>query len=216
MTTITSNNNNNEFKPRPKKDTKPSDPKNDNNKKKFTGTTKGLEVVIDGKKGNLGVQMEAFEQGLQIYAGLIWGGKIKQTVSTLELVDFDDFIPTLDSKRYTDFDPDDLDKDGIPKSSPPKMIENSIKKASLEKALDRKLKKHAAYEADYTENIEKLFSAIEGNASEDILQLVKGDPRWEQAQETDDPIMFKNSLRHVCYVALCLRTLYSVPCSHVA
>ena len=35
------------------------------------------------------------------------------------------------------------------------MIENSIKKASLEK--DHKLKKHTALEADYTENIQKLF-----------------------------------------------------------
>ena len=70
------------------------------------------------------------------------------------------------------------------------MNENSIKKASLEKALDHTLKKHAALEADYTENIEKLFSAIEGNVSEDILQLIKSDPRWEQAQETDDPITF--------------------------
>ncbi len=61
MTTIT----NNGFKPRPKKDTKPGDPKNDNTKKKFTGTTKDLEVVIDAKKGNLGVPMEAFEQSLQ-------------------------------------------------------------------------------------------------------------------------------------------------------
>jgi len=61
MTTTTSNNNNSDFKPRPKKDTKPSDPKNDNTKKKFIGTTKSLEVVIDRKKGNLGVQMEAFE-----------------------------------------------------------------------------------------------------------------------------------------------------------
>ena len=97
-----------------------------------------------------------------------------------------------------DFDPDDLNKDGTPKSSPPKMIENRIKKASLEKALDHKLKKHTALEADYTENLEKLFSAIEGNVSEDILQLVKGDPRWEQAQETDDPIMFMKILHHVC------------------
>jgi len=142
--------------------------------------------------------MEAFEQGLQKYAGLTWGGKIKQTIRTLELVDFDDFIPTLDPKRYMDFDPDDLDKDGIPQSSPPRMIEDSIKKASLEKALDHKLKKHAALEADYAENIEKLFSAIEGNVSEDILQLVKGDPRWEQAQEDDDPIMLIKILRSVC------------------
>jgi len=97
--------------------------------------------------------MEAFEQGLQIYAGLIWGGKIKQTVSTLELVDFDDFIPTLDPKRYKNFDPDDLQKDGIPKSSPSRMIENSIKKASFEKALDHKLKKHTAYEADYADDM---------------------------------------------------------------
>ena len=50
MTTTTSNNNKSDFKPRPKKDTKPSDPKNDNTKKKFIGTTKSLEVVIDGKK----------------------------------------------------------------------------------------------------------------------------------------------------------------------
>ena len=196
--TTTSNNNNSEFKPRSKKDTKPSDQKNDTPKKKFTGTTKNLEVIIDGKKGNLGMQMEAFEQGLQKYAGLTWGGKIKQTVRTLELVDFDDFIPTLEPKRYMDFDPDDLNKDGTPKSDPPKMIENRIKKASLEKALDHKLKKHTALEADYTENLEKLFSAIEGNVSDDILQLVKGDPRWEQAQETDDPIMFIKILRHVC------------------
>jgi len=41
--------NNNGFKQRPKKDTKLGDPKNDNTEKKFTGTTKGLEVVIDGK-----------------------------------------------------------------------------------------------------------------------------------------------------------------------
>jgi len=112
--TTTSNNINSEFKPRPKKDTKPSDRKNDTTKKKFIGTTKNSEAVIDGKKGNLSVQMEAFEQGLQKYAGLTWGGKIKQTVRTLELVDFDDFIPTLDPKRYMDFDPDDFDKDGIP------------------------------------------------------------------------------------------------------
>jgi len=137
--------------------------------------------------------MEAFEQGLQKY-----GGEMKQTVRTLELVDFDDFIPTLDPKSYMDFDPDDLDKDGMLKSSPPKMIENGLKKASLEQGLDYKLKKHTALEADYTDNIEKLFSAIEGNISEDILQLVKGDPRWEQAQETDDPIMFIKILRHVC------------------
>ncbi len=45
------------------------------------------------------------------------------------------------------------------------MFENSIKKALLEKAL----------EADFAKNIEKLFSAIESNVSEDILQLVKGD-----------------------------------------
>jgi len=69
-TTNNNNNNNNGFTPRPKKDTKAGDPKNDNTKKKFTGTTKGLEVIIDGKKGNPGVQMAAFEQGLQKYAGL--------------------------------------------------------------------------------------------------------------------------------------------------
>jgi len=97
-----------------------------------------------------------------------------------------------------DFDPDDLDKNGIPQSNPPRMIEDSIKKASLEKALDHKLKKHAALEADYAGNIEKLFSAIEGNVSEDILQHVKGDPRWEQAQEDDDPIMLIKILRSVC------------------
>jgi len=57
------------------------------------------------------------------------------------------------------------------------MIENSIKKASLEKALDHKLKKHTALETNYTESIEKLFSAIKRNVSEDILQLIKGDPR---------------------------------------
>ena len=117
---------------------------------------------------------------------------------TLELVDFDDFIPTLHPKRYTDFGPDDLDIDGIPKSSPPRTIKNSIKKASLDKALDHKLKKHTALEADYTKNIETLFSAIESNVSEDILQLVKGDPRWEQAQEDDDPIMLIKVLRSVC------------------
>ena len=80
---------------------------------------------------------------------------MKKNQAHHELVDFDYFIPTLDPKRYTDFDPDDLDKDGIPKLSPPKIIENSIKKASLEK--DHKLKKHTALEADYTENIQKLF-----------------------------------------------------------
>jgi len=129
---------------------------------------------------------------------LYLGGNIKQTVRTLELVDFDDFIPTLDPKRYTDFDPDDLNKHEIPQSSPPRTIENSIKKASLEKALDHKMKKHAALEADYAENIEKLFSAIEGNVSEDILQLVKGDPRWEESQEDDDVIMLIKILRNVC------------------
>ena len=137
MTTTASNiNNNSDVKPRSKKDTKPSDPKNDNTNKLFIGTTKNLEVVIDGKKKNLGVQMEAFEQGLQKYAGLTWGGKIKQTERTLGLVDIDDFIPTLDPKWYTNFNLDDLDKDGIPKSSSSKIIENSIKKAFLEKALD--------------------------------------------------------------------------------
>jgi len=75
--------------------------------------------------------MEAFEQGLQKDAGLTWGGKIKQTIRTLELVDFD-FILILDPKRYMDFDPDELDKDGSPQSIPPRMIEDSIKKASLE------------------------------------------------------------------------------------
>jgi len=54
------------------------------------------------------------------------------------------------------------------------MIEDGIKKALLEKALDHKLKKHAVLEADYAENIEKLFAPIEGNVSEDILQLVNG------------------------------------------
>jgi len=49
MTTTTTTTNNHGFKPRPNKDTKPGDPKNDNGKEKFTGTTKGLEVVIDGK-----------------------------------------------------------------------------------------------------------------------------------------------------------------------
>ncbi len=36
---------------------------------------------------------------------------------------------------------------------------------------------HTPLEADYTENMETLFSAIEGNLREDILQLVKEDPR---------------------------------------
>ena len=61
MTTTINKNNNNGFKPRPKKDTKPGDPKNDNTKKKFIRITKDLEVVIDGKKGNLGVQMEDYK-----------------------------------------------------------------------------------------------------------------------------------------------------------
>ena len=47
--------------------------------------------------------------------------------------------------------------------------------------------------------METLFSAIEGNLREDILQLVKEDPRWEQTQETDDLIMFIKLLRHVCW-----------------
>jgi len=75
------------------------------------------------------------------------------------------------------------------------MIENSIKKASLEKALDHKLKKHAALETDYAVNIEKRFSAIEGNASEDILQLVNGDPTGYRRGLAD----LLHEDRHVCF-----------------
>ena len=102
-----------------------------------------------------------------------------------------------------DVDSDDLDKDGIPQLSPPRMIEDRIKKASLEKALDHKLKKHAALEADYAENIEILLYAIEGNVSEDILQpLLKGDPRWEQAKKDDDPItLIKILSKMLCMLA---------------